>query len=480
MAAVKTPSKLVPPPPPPPASSKGKGEKAVFTTFINQHKGLKPYANDIWTWANNYGGITPTQLAAVLWLESKGNPDALSNKGALGVAQIHDTKANAQNAAGVPFFRGDTNISDADKGNPAFAIRYAAWRLSGYAATHGGSIDQVWQGGYNPGYKAGVDGPANPISQYLPKGYVGTAATTATAAAGKSIDTAAVKAGATAVLYDRWAVLGADGRVKFVKITDPNTPPKNVLKYGPTPLTQTQFQSVWKQNYQDTFFSYTGRQASGKEISRILSNAPSLYTLANTLATTKSFTTSPTYKAHAPGIIAVAKQNYGQDWKVDKSLISKAISQNWDQATLEQNLRTRPEYYQGPQFKDTLAKMDNTYQQIYGTSTDLTTQDVISHAAKDGWTQDQFAAWLRVQPEYKNSQEFKTKAISFAQQLGLITGKQVTLTADQAKLGVAPAFPAAPPSTPPVRPPATTPDPGHGSGTTPYVRPTRSPSGGPT
>lgn len=444
---------LAPPPPPPPATSKGKGERAVFTAFINQHAALKPYANDIWTWANNYGGITPTQLAAVLWTESRGNPDAVSRVGAKGIAQIYDTRANAQNAAGVPFFRGDTMISDADKANPAFSIRYAAWRLSGYSATHGGSIDQVWIGGYNPGYT----GSANPVSQYLPKGYVGTAATTATAAAGKAIDTAAVTAGTKTELFDRWAVLGTDGRVKFVKIADVGRPPKNVLHYGPTPLTQTQFLSTWKQNYQDTFFSYTGRQASGREIANILRNAPSLYTLANTLATTKSFTTSPTYRAHAPGIVAIAKQMYGQDWTVDKKLVSQAISQNWDQATLEQNLRSRPEYFQGPAFKDDKAKMDNVYQNIYGASTDPQTQTVIDHVARNGWTPDQFAAWLRTQPEYKNSQEFKTKAISFAQQLGLITGNQVTLTADQAMLGGAPPAPPVAATTSSPGAPATTP-----------------------
>lgn len=469
---------------PPPAKT-GKGERSVFTTFITQHAALKPYANDIWTWANNYGGITPTQLAAVLWTESKGNPGATSGVGAKGIAQIFDAKASAQNAAGVPFFRGDTTITDADKANPAFAIRYAAWRLSGYAATHGGSIDQVWQGGYNPNYKPGVDGPPNPVSRFLPAGYVGTATTTATAAAGKTIDTAAVLAGTKAQIYDRWAVLGSDGRVKFVKITDASVPPKNVLHYGPTPLTQTQFLTTWKQNYQDTFFSYTGRQASGKEISSILKNAPSLYTLANTLATTKSFTTSPTYKAHAPGIIAVAKQQYGEDWKVDKSLVAQAISQNWDQATLSENLKQRPEYFQGPAFKTTLAQMDNTFQQIYGTSTDPATQQLIDHVARDGWSTDQFAAYLRTQPEYKGSQEFKTKAISFAQQLGLITGNQLTLTADQAKLGGAPAAPPVasatpPPASPPLPPPKTTVSTGHGAGDTPYIRPTRSASGGPT
>ena len=80
---------------------------------------------------------------------------------------------------------------------------------------------------------------------------------------------------------------------------------------------QTQFQTVWRQNYADTFSSYTGRKASGKEIANILKNAPSIYTLSTTLALTKSFQSSPIYKAHAPGVIAIAKSRsrIGITWR---------------------------------------------------------------------------------------------------------------------------------------------------------------------
>jgi hypothetical protein len=285
---------------PPPAAKTGKGEKGVFTAFVNAHSALKPYASDIWTQANNYGGITPTQLAAVIWAESKGNPAAVSGAGAKGVAQIYDTNADPRNAAGVPFFRADTRITDADKANAKFSIQYAAWRLSGYAATHGGSIDQIWIGGYNPNFKAGVDGPANYISQFLPKGYVGTASPTATDTATKSVDTSAATAATKASLFDKWAVLGADGKVKFTKITDPSKPPANVLKYGPTPLTQTSFIQTWKQTYQDQFFAFTGRQASGKR-SQHPEERPSIYTLQNTLAATKTLRTARPTRRTPPG-----------------------------------------------------------------------------------------------------------------------------------------------------------------------------------
>lgn len=440
------PKKLAPPPPPPPASNSGKSPGAVYRAFINAHKAIKPYSESISKWATAYG-LDPTYLAALLLHESQGDKNAANtNKNGtrdLGLAQINSIHF------GKTITPWDGQTVTAEKAlDPAFAIQFAAWYFGQKVAKAGGDYVAAYNGagGYNPG------GP-DPFTGVVSKTYVpaGKGLSPEERAALAAQQAAANSAG-KAVLFDRWAVLGADGRVKFVKITDATKPPANVLKYGPTPQTQTSFLQNWKQTYQDTFFSYTGRQASGKQIASILRNAPSLYTLAQTLASDPkgTFTTSPTYKAHAPGIIAVAKQAYGQDWKVDKSLVSQAISQNWDQATLEENLRSRPEYFEGPAFKDDKAKMDNVYQGIYGASTDPGTQTVIDHVARNGWTPDQFAAWLRTQPQYRSSQEFKTKAFSFAQQLGLITGKQVTLTEDQAMLG---GPPAAPPSAPaPVAP----------------------------
>jgi len=447
---------------------------SAYNAFINAHPIMRPYADLIWKYADA-AGVDKVVAATLLWHEGFAeasrqgvDPATITSPTGEGVgpAQINPKVWIGQK---TPW---GATITQKNIIDPDFNIRFGLL----YFASKPGTIDQKY---------ASYSGGANYVlSSGLPKGYVPRSGLTPTQKGQNTAVQDAANQGAKSVLFDRWAVLGADGRVKFVKITDSTSPPKNVLMYGPTPLTQTQFLTTWKQNYQDTFFSYTGRQASGKEISSILNNAPSLYTLANTLATTKSFATSPTYKAHAPGIIAIAKQNFGEGWTVDKGLVSQAISQNWDQATLEANLKQRPEYFKGPVFKDTLSKMDNVYQGIYGTSTDPQTQTVIDHVAKQGWTTDQFASWLRTQPEYKGSQEFKSKAFSFAQQLGLMTGKQVSLTADQAMLGGAPQDPGAPAVTPPPPPPPESNQPpvpvaGHGKAPTPYIRPQRSPSGGP-
>ena len=410
---------------PPPKDKTQTGQQNVFRQYINAHPNLKPYAQGIYRSALDYG-VDPVYFAALVNHENPSGDPSATHKNDNGSTDYGLVQINSVHIGeSVPWAPG-RRITEADLRNPGFNLKWAAYYFAQGLADNGYDYNAAYTNHYNPGY-TGASPFAGVGKNYVP--------TTTTKSPTDTAQTAAETAAAKTSLFDKWAVLGADGRVKFVKINDPAAPPKNVLKYGPTPLTQSQFVQTWKQNYQDTFFSYTGRQASGKEIASILSNAPSLYTLANTLAKTKSFTSSPTYKAHAPGIVAIAKQAYGESWKVDRAFVAKAIAENWDQATLEQNIRSRPEYFQGPRFKDDVAKLSNVYQSIYGQTDDPGTKSVVDHVARDGWTQDQFAAWLRTQPDYRSSQEFKTKAISFAQQLGLITVDQVALTKEQALLG---------------------------------------------
>ena len=448
-----------PPPPPPPApksKSKPTGERGVFNSFINAHKALKPYAQAIWSWANYYGGITPTELAATIWFESGGNANAKSSAGALGLAQIFDNSASPTNLAGVPFFRTDHNISQQDKLNPAFAIQYMAWRMSG-AVQHYGSIDQAYIQGYNPGYTAS----ASPISSVLPKGYVGTPSQTIDQSATKSVTTSQV----TSSIKDPWVVHTANGQIKFVNSVNP---PKNAVLYGGQPITRSQFNSVWKQTYQDTFFAYTGRQATGKEIIQILGQAPSVYTLANQLADKPSFDKSPVYKKSAPGLVSYARTILGQNWKPSGGIIRQAIAQNWDQATFYSHLRQLPAYQQGPEFRDNEAKMQAQFESVFGPAAgDQKVMSLIKQKTLNGWTPDEFAVWLRQQPAYKNSAEYQAKSVSFLQQLGLITGAQATLSGDQVNsiLGSKDQV-----ATPPTPPPSTTPFPNVPVGTRPDDR----------
>jgi len=211
-----------PPPPPPPPKPQGKttGERGIFDRFINSHTALKPYAGQIWADANNAGGITPTELAATLWLESRGNPSASNPSGALGLAQILDTSANPTNAAGVPFFRANRQISRQDKLNPSFAIQYMAWRMSGAVQKYG-SLDVAYVKGYNPNFTG--TGP----SGFLPKGYVGTPNQTVKQTVTKSQQTAGLKN----TLNDPWVV---ETKAGFKYVNSPETPifTKGKIFYG--------------------------------------------------------------------------------------------------------------------------------------------------------------------------------------------------------------------------------------------------------
>ncbi len=410
-----------PPPAPPVAQSKASGERGTFDQFINAHKALKPYASQIWQWANYYGGITPTQLAALLTFESRGNKNAQSGAGALGLAQIFDNSADATNASGVPFFRSNRNISQQDKLNPVFAIRYAAWRMSGATEKYG-SVDAAYLQNYNPNYT----GSTTPISALLPKGYVGTASSSIDTSAQKSATTSQVTQG----IKDPWVVLTSKGQIGFVNAA---IPPKNAVTYGGTPITRTEYTQIWKQTYADTFFAYTGRQANAKEISKILAQAPSVYTLSNQLAGDKTFANSPVYKQHAPGLVAVGKSVLGNDWKPSGGIIRDAIAQNWDQATFEQHLRSSPAYLQSPEFKTNLAQNTSAFQAIYGgeATDDTAIKNDLQQKTLAGWTPTELQAWARQQPAYKQSDEYQAKATVFAQNLGLITGQQATLSQTQ-------------------------------------------------
>ena len=353
-----------------------------------------------------------------MWKESGGNPSARSPVGALGLAQIQDTAANPTNAAGVPFFRQNRQISQQDKLNPSFAIQYMAWRMSGAVQKYG-SLDAGYVKGYNPNYTG--TGP----SALLPKGYVGTPSQTSTQTATRSVGTSAV----TSAMKDPWVVQTKSG---FKYVNSP-TPPKGTITYGGQPITQSEFTQVWKQTYADTFFAYTGRNAKPNEIVSILKSAPSVYTLGNQLAGEKSFANSPVYKKSAPGLVQYARTILGQNWKPSGGIIREAIAQNWDQSTFYAHLKTLPAYQQGPEFKTNLAQNQSVFESVYGTNSnnDPAVQALLKQKTLAGWTTDQFKAWLEAQPAYKHTAAYQAKAVSFLSQMGLITGAVPTLSGGQ-------------------------------------------------
>jgi hypothetical protein len=60
---------------------------------------------------------------------------------------------------------------------------------------------------------------------------------------------------------------------------------------------------------------------------------------------------------------------------------------------------------------------------------DVNGNATIRQATKQGQSPDEFASWLRAQPEYQYSSEFKSRTLGVAQALGFVTGQMPTLGA---------------------------------------------------
>jgi hypothetical protein len=412
-------------PPLPPPKSKTTSAGAAFNSFINAHPTMRPYADMIWKYAKVYGN-DPTVMAALYWRESfaaakaqgKDPATITSPKGAVGIGQIMPLHVGEKTPWGHV-------VSQSDLTNAKFNIQWSSWFFSEQVKKYG-SADAAYNQGYNPGYT----GP--PLTSLLPKGYVPKSGLSPTDKGQVAAETAAATQAAKAQTFDKWAVLTNKGTIQFTNIVDPAKPPKNVLKYGGSPLTQSSFTQVWKQTYQDTYFAYTGRQASGKQIAAILAQSPSIYTLSNQLATDpkSGFDKSPVWKQHAPGLVQYAKGILGNNWKPSGGIIRQAIAQNWDQATFYAHLKQLPAYQKGPEFQDNVAKFTSIAESIYGKPDD-SGKALIHSVAKQGWTQDEFASWLRAQPAYEQTAEHKSKQVAFLTQLGLITGATPTVSGSE-------------------------------------------------
>lgn len=202
-------------------------------------------------------------------------------------------------------------------------------------------------------------------------------------------------------------------------------PPKNALRYGGQPLTQNELSSMWTARYATVWEQYTGKVPTAADIVSTLKSGLSPYGLQTKLSQTKTFTSSPVYKSSAPGVQAVAQQVLGG--AAPDSFVRQAIALGWDQSTVAAQLRKLPQYLQGPEFQTNQAQMNTVYKQIYG-APDANAQQAIRETAAAGWTTDQFASYLRSQPQYKTSVEYQAKATSFLDAMGLLLGSRAVLT----------------------------------------------------
>jgi hypothetical protein len=274
-------------------------------------------------------------LAALFWRESfaaakaqgKDPATITSPAGAVGIGQIMPLHVGEKTPWGH-------TVTQSDLVNPEFNIRWSMWYFSQQAKY--GSPDAAYNQGYNPGYT----GPAAHVDAAE-----GLRPAVGAVADGQGDRSARRRPRQPRRRRRRCSTSGRPSTRRAgssSRRSRPVEPPKNVLKYGGSPLTQTTFNQIWKQTYADTFFAYTGRQAKGTEIKGILAT-PRRSTRSRTTSPRQGLPESPVWKQHAPGLVSYARTaSSGYNWKPSGGIIRKAIAQNWDQATFYANLKKRP------------------------------------------------------------------------------------------------------------------------------------------
>lgn len=399
-----------------PSEKTGKGKRAVFDAYIRAHPGLKPYAQLIWQSAVKYD-VDPVYYASLINLESGGNPKAKSSAGAVGLAQIH-----MGTWLGKPDPRDGHIITRAEIENPTWNAQFGAWYFKQNLNKYG-SYDAAYRQGYNNGY-------TGKVFTDIPKGYVVQGGhQSPQEAAQTSIETGHAKQ----TLTDPWVVVDKKGHVSYVKA---DTPPKNVLKdAGGAPVSKSVFFAQMR-SLNDIYVPYTGKPATAKDVADFFRKPISQYQLQQKLASLPGFNKSPLWKTQAPGYEAVWHKIFGDQSTPDQGMLTYAIVHNLGGDGFANEIRKKPQYLQSNEFKGTATTFQGVYEQIYG-KPDQKGLNTIREAAYQGWSPEQFAAYLRAQPEYTSTPEYQTKAINFLGELGLITGGTPVLTPGKPPLNTA-------------------------------------------
>lgn len=319
-------------------------------------------------------------------------------------------------------------ITRAQMLNPSFAITWGAKYLK-QGLVKFGSYAAAYNKFYNRGYKGN-------IFNDIPKGYVPTGLQrSAEEAAQRAVDTSAAKQ----ALTNPWVVITKKGGVKYVFSEQP---PAGVLRFGGkggTPIDRDSFLQLWRNRLDPIFISYTGKRATPKDAANVIRNGTSDYQLQLNLANRPTFYTSPIYKSLSPGYQGVLRGIYGAD-AVDKDTeklwIRNAIIHNLGGDGFGEFLRQQPQYLNSAEFKGASSSLNNVYQAIYGTP-DVQGGTLIKEAARQGWNPDMFASYLRSRPEYTSSSEYETKALSILSALGIFTGQVPVLRTGQAPANTA-------------------------------------------
>jgi hypothetical protein len=414
---------VAPPPKPPkfvipPAASK---TQKAFAAFVNKYQakfpGLRQWAPQIVQYAAE-NHVDPIYFASVLMTESRADaqtPD--SSAGAVGIGQLMPSTFVGQY---VPWDKTQsTRVTAQDLRNPVFNLRLSAWYLGQAVGNYG--YQGAYTQGYNPGFTPTPQQP-DPISRIPPKYLPGVSTPGTTGAPGAGTPTGPA---ATTTASDKWVTVSPAGRIQVVAAA---TPPKNAVKDA---TGQAYNLSNWQtvQNQLDTIYlAYTGRRAPATAVATFIKNPVSTYQLQIQLSDpgkNKAFYQSPIWQTHAPEYEAIYKNIFGNNADTTtpgaKQALTYAIVHNLSQTAFEQTLRDRPDYIHSEEFKAASASFSSIYSSIYGTP-DANGQAAIAKAVKQGMSGDQFAHYLRAQPEYTGSGEFRRNVYSLFSSMALIPG----------------------------------------------------------
>lgn len=359
---------------PPPAAKKGRIND--FDRFINKHPVLRQYKVAIQQWAGEFG-VPALWVAATLIFESAGQNSGLNKQGTgYGLAQI-----NPKAWFGKTFPPTGEQITQQWASNPGNAIKFAAWYLSTGISTYG-TLQGVYANVYNPGYKGA--GPAALLKGYNVNAVGKTPIESATGAAARK------QAANT---------LPVNEQSKVQRFLDP------------------------------IYLAYTGHRATPNDVSQYIKAPVSTYQLELNLANPKlnpRLTKSPIWLTHAGTYESFYKDIFGPQAKVPQQAILFGLVHSMDERSFKQYLIDgkipgQKAYETSENFKQQAATFQKSYANIYGLP-DKIGQQAITKAVKQGWSIDQWENYLRKQPEYTQSGEYKQRSIELASRMGLVPG----------------------------------------------------------
>lgn len=412
--------------PPPPPVTKKSAQPPAFIAFVNKwskkYPGLKQWAPQILQYAKEVN-IDPVYFASVILTESGANQNIPNSKaGAIGIAQIMPLHIG-ESVDWDP--SGRTKVTAQDLKNPVFALRYAAYHLRHDIGNYGyaGAYSQ----GYNPGWTP-ASGGTDPLSR-IPKGYlpgVSTPGVSGAPGAGQPTGPAATPS------KDPWVVVTSKGILKTVQA--PTAPKNAVTDATGAAYTLSEWQRV-QSGLDSIYLAYTGVRASAKAVAGYIKNPVSDYQIQQRLSNPSNnprFYKSPIWLTHAPSYEAVYKGIFGNDAnpnsKQARQWITYGVTHNLDQTAFQQYLRDQPNYSSSEEYKGNAAQFRAGYEQIYGTP-DATGEQHIDLAVRKGWNGDQWLQYLRSQPEYTASGEFQKNVYDLFNRLGFIPGAPAPGTA---------------------------------------------------